>query len=105
MLRKRITGTHKKQIDTVVAMALPSHDQGRGKTLIDAMIADPTAPIEAYGGGHRENIRLTSPDDAVEYLKSNGGRHSLRLRLSYACKLQNGHCITSVPHIRSLEFD
>lgn len=73
MLRKRVVGNHKKQIDTVVNMSLPSHEQGRGKDLLDEMVSDANAPVEAYGGGHRQNIRLTSVDDAVEYLKSNGG--------------------------------
>jgi len=37
------------------------------------MVADPGAPIEAYGGGHRQNVRLTSAEEAVNYLKENGG--------------------------------
>jgi hypothetical protein len=73
MLRKRVVGNHKKQIDSVVNMALPSHEQGRGKTLIEEMVTDADAPIEAYGGGHRENVRLSGVDNAVDYLKSNGG--------------------------------
>jgi len=73
MLRKRVTGGKKKQVDTVVNHSLPSHAQGRGKTLIEEMKADSDAPIEAYGGGHRDNIRLTSVKDAVEFLKENDG--------------------------------
>lgn len=72
MLRKQVVGGHKKQVDTVVNW-LPSDAQGRGRQLIDEMVADATAPIEAYGGGHRENVRLTSVEDAVEFLKSNDG--------------------------------
>ena len=37
------------------------------------MATDPTAPIEGYGGGHRQNVRLTSVSDAVDYLEDNGG--------------------------------
>ncbi|PSQ36829.1 hypothetical protein BRD11_00850 [Halobacteriales archaeon SW_12_69_24] len=36
-----------------------SSDQGKLKELMEEMATDPTAPIEKYGGGHRENIRLT----------------------------------------------
>jgi len=73
MLRKRVVGGHKKQIDTVVNMALPSHEQGRGRDLLEEMISDVGAPVEGYGGGHRQNVRLTSVKDAVDYLKDNGG--------------------------------
>lgn len=73
MLRKRVVGNHKKQIDTIVNMALPSHEQGRGKTLLEEMVADPHAPLEAYGGGHRQNVRLTTIEAAVDYLKANDG--------------------------------
>lgn len=72
MLRKRIVGGKNRTIDTVVNMALPSHDQGRGRQLIDEMLADPTGPIERYGGS-RDAIRLTSVEKAVEYLKENDG--------------------------------
>lgn len=73
MLRKRIVGGHKKQLDTVINMTLPSHEQGRGKDLLESMVSDPDAPIEGYGGGHRQNVRLPSVEDAVDYLKANGG--------------------------------
>lgn len=72
MLRKRIVGGKNRTVDAVVNMALPSHDQGRGRQLIDEMVADPTGPIERYGGS-RNAIRLTSVKDAVEFLKDNGG--------------------------------
>ncbi|WP_281062941.1 hypothetical protein [Halorussus pelagicus] len=36
------------------------------------MIRDPDGPIEGYGGS-RDNVRLTSKEDAVEFLKSNDG--------------------------------
>lgn len=73
MLKKRIVGGHKKQIDTVVNMALPTHDRGRGRSLLEDMLSDPSAPIEGYGGGHRSNVRLTSVDAAVDYLNANDG--------------------------------
>lgn len=73
MLRKRVTGTKKQQIDTVVEYSVPSNAEGRAKDLIEEMATDPTGPIERYGGGHRTNIRLTSPSDAVEFLKANDG--------------------------------
>jgi hypothetical protein len=37
------------------------------------MLSDANAPIEGYGGGHRQNVRLTSVDDAVRYLNDNDG--------------------------------
>jgi len=73
MLRKQIVGNHKKQIDSIVNMCLPSHEQGRGKELLEAMATDPDSPVERYGGGHRQNVRLTSVEDAVDYLTQNGG--------------------------------
>lgn len=36
------------------------------------MIRDPDAPLEGYGGS-RDNVRLASVDDAVAYLRENGG--------------------------------
>ena len=44
MLRKRIIGNHKKQIDTIVNMCLPSHKQGRGRDLLEAMLPTRTPP-------------------------------------------------------------
>jgi len=71
LLHKRVTGAHKKQVGTVKNW-LPSHEQGRGERLIREIIRDPEAPLEAYGGS-RDNVRLTSVDDAVAYLRDNGG--------------------------------
>jgi hypothetical protein len=72
LLRKRVVGGHKKQKDTV-ANWFRSSDQGKVKNLMDGMAADTKAPLEMYGGGQRENVRLTSVEDAVDYLKDNGG--------------------------------
>ena len=71
MLRRRIVGGKNRTIDTVVNVALPSHEQGAGKRAVEEMIAAGT-PIERYGG-QRDAIRLTSVADAVEYLEENGG--------------------------------
>jgi hypothetical protein len=68
-----ITGGNKTTIDTAVDDYLQSHEQGRGKTLINEMLKDPHSPIEGYGGGGRANIRLVSVEAAVQYLKDNDG--------------------------------
>ena len=73
MLRKNVVGTHKMRVDTIVGFSLPTDERGRGRTLLQEMAADPGCPVEAYGGGHRENVRLTSIEAAVRYLNSNGG--------------------------------
>jgi len=71
LLRKRVVGSHKKQVDTVLNW-LPSHEQGRGRRELEEMVSDPEEPVEVYGGGHRRNVRLTSVD-AARYLRNNGG--------------------------------
>lgn len=68
-----ITGRNKTSIDTAVNKYLQPHEQGRGKTLINEMLKDPSSPIEGYGGGARENIRLVSVEAAIQYLKDNDG--------------------------------
>jgi len=73
LLRDRVVGEHKWSVDKTVSRSLPTHERGRGKTLIEEMVADPDVPVEAYGGGHRENIRLTSVEAAVDYLEDNDG--------------------------------
>ena len=73
MLRKRVVGSHKKQLTTVVGFSVSSHNKGRAKDLLEDMLADPEAPVERYGGGHRDNVRLSSVQDAVAYLTDNGG--------------------------------
>jgi hypothetical protein len=72
LLRKRVTGGKKKQ-KTTVAGWFRSSDQGEVKTLLDEMATDPTTPVEMYGGGHRENVRLSNVRAAVRYLDRNGG--------------------------------
>ena len=72
LLRKQVVGGHKKQKDTVIGW-FRSSDQGRVKELIDEIATDPTTPVEKYGGGQRENIRLSDVSEAVQYLDKNGG--------------------------------
>ncbi len=73
MLRNNVTGAHKAQMDTVVGWAVATDKRGRAERLLEAMATDPACPVEAYGGGHRSNVRLTSLEAAVDYLKRNDG--------------------------------
>lgn len=72
LLRKQVTGGKKKQ-KTTVAGWFKSSDQGKVKDLIDEMATDPSKPLEMYGGGHRENVRLSDVGEAVRYLDRNDG--------------------------------
>lgn len=72
LLRKRVVGGNKVQSDTAVNW-FASSDQGDVKDLIDEMVADPSTPLERYGGGQRDNIRLSDVGEAVRYLDRNGG--------------------------------
>lgn len=71
LARKRVVGAHKKQVETVKNWCRTS-DQGRAEDLIREMIRDPKAPLEGYGGS-RDNVRLTSIEDAKEYIEDHGG--------------------------------
>ncbi|WP_238398217.1 hypothetical protein [Halorussus salinus] len=71
MTRKRVVGGHKKQVGTVKNWVATS-DQGRAEDLIREMIRDPEAPLEGYGGS-RDNVRLTSIEDAKRYIRDHGG--------------------------------
>lgn len=71
LARKKVVGSHKKQIDTVKNW-FASSDQGRVESLLREMIRDPSSPVERYGGS-RDNVRLTSIEEAKEYIESNGG--------------------------------
>lgn len=73
LLRDNVSGSHKVSVDTLVNNALPSHAQGRGKQLISEMASDPAVPVEKYGGGHRENVRLSDVQAAADYLEDNDG--------------------------------
>ncbi len=67
---KRVTGSHKKQIDTVKNW-VASDEQGQAEDLLRDMVRDPRAPVERYGG--RDAIRLTSMEDAKEFIEDHGG--------------------------------
>ncbi len=69
MVRNNITGNHKVTVDTATTW-VATHDRGRAEDLIREMVRDPVAPIEPYGGS-RDNIRLTSIQDGVQFLKEN----------------------------------
>ena len=72
LLQKNSVGRNKWQVDTVKNW-LRSSDQGRGEELIREMIRDPNAPLEGYGGGARDNVRLTSIQDAIQFVEDHGG--------------------------------
>lgn len=71
MLRKRVLGSHKKQIDTIKNW-FPSDEQGLVEDLIERMVTDPNSPMRAYGGGHRSNVTLTDYEAAKEFAKERG---------------------------------
>ena len=74
LVRKRVTGGKKITVDQLLNHSVRDSDAGRAKKLLnDEMIPQNEASIERYGGGHRENIRLGSVDEAVEFLKEHGG--------------------------------
>lgn len=49
-----------------------THDRGRAEELIRDWITEPGSPVEPYGGGARDNIRLTSKADGLEWLEEHG---------------------------------
>jgi hypothetical protein len=73
-----VTGDHKKQIDTITGWGFASHNRGRVKQLLDDLSRDPEAPVEKYGG--RDAVRLTSIQDAKDYIKQHGGELPWGLR-------------------------
>lgn len=70
LLRGKVTGAKKRQVDTVKNW-FASSDQGRVEDLIRDLIRDPNAPVEGYGGA-RDNVRLTSRDAAKDWLADRG---------------------------------
>lgn len=73
LVKNKVTGNHKKQRDTVINNSgLPSHAKGDARDILDEMARNPP-PIEMYGGGHRQNVRLTSISEGVTFIKENGG--------------------------------
>ena len=74
MVRKRITGGNKVSIDTLLNYSIRDSEAGKARTLIkDEMIPRREASLVQVGGGARENVQLADIDEAVEFLKDNGG--------------------------------
>lgn len=71
LLRKNVTGSHKKQVDTVKGW-VAVHDEKKAEAMIRRMIKDPDAPLEGYGGS-RDNVRLTSVEAGKEFVEELGG--------------------------------
>ena len=78
LARKKVVGTHNKQVETVKNW-FESSEQGVVAELLREMIRDPTSPLEGYGGA-RDTVRLTSIADAKEYIKENGSELPWGLR-------------------------
>lgn len=74
MVRKRITGSNKVSMDTLVNYSVRDSNAGRAKQLLrDEMIPQGEASVIQIGGGARENVQLADIDEAVKFLKENGG--------------------------------
>ncbi|PSP39006.1 hypothetical protein BRD20_05770 [Halobacteriales archaeon SW_8_65_20] len=71
LARKKVVGSHKKQVDTVKNWVATS-EQGRAEELLREMMTDPEAPLERYGGS-RDNVRLSSIEAAKQYIRDHGG--------------------------------
>ncbi len=72
MLKRGVLGGHKESIDTVVSRSgIASHNEGKAKDVVEDLIQD--GPLEGYGGGGRQNVRLQSVEAAVDYLEDNDG--------------------------------
>ncbi|KDE57544.1 hypothetical protein EL22_11415 [Halostagnicola sp. A56] len=67
LARKKVTGNSKRQVDTVKNW-FASSDQGQVEDLLRELARDPESPVEMYGGGGRDNVRLTSLMDAKDWL-------------------------------------
>lgn len=78
LARKKVVGTHKKQVETVKNW-FATDEQGRAEETIREMIRDPDAPLQGYGGS-RDNVRLTSIEDAKDYILEHGGELAWGLR-------------------------
>lgn len=72
LARKKVTGGHNKTVDTVKNW-FKSSDQGKAEDAIRELIRDPESPVERYGG-QRDAIRLTSLQDARQWLLDNCSR-------------------------------
>lgn len=74
LVRKRKTGSNKISLDTLVNYSVRDSNAGRAKSLVkDEMVPRREASVVQVGGGARENIQVADIDEAVEFLKENGG--------------------------------
>lgn len=71
LVRGDYVGARKVTVDTAKGW-VATHNRGRAKELIRDWITEPDSPIEAYGGGARDNIRLTSKADGMDWLEAHG---------------------------------
>lgn len=72
MASNNLTGAHKKEIDTIANnWGFASHERGKVKDRLEALSTDPEAPVEKYGG--RDVVRLSSMEEAKEYITAHGG--------------------------------
>ncbi|WP_248516330.1 hypothetical protein [Salinarchaeum laminariae] len=67
----KVTGQHKKQISTVQGWGFASHNKGKVGNVLENLARDPEAPVEMYGG--RDVVRLTSLEDAKDFIEERGG--------------------------------
>lgn len=73
MARKRLFGNKKMTVDGVKnSVGVRSDQIGDVEDVIRELASEPTAPVEYYGGGARDNVRLTSAQDARDWLDDNG---------------------------------
>jgi hypothetical protein len=68
LLRKRVVGRHKKQINTVVNW-FATHQQGDVKELIRKMVEDPDTPLKV---GPKDTIWLSDYQDALKFAEQKG---------------------------------
>ena len=78
LVRRRVVGAHKKQVDTVKNW-FASDEQGRVESLLREMIRDPEVPLQGDGES-RDNVRLTSMSAAKRFILDNGGELPWGLR-------------------------
>ena len=69
LARKGVSGSKKFPTDAVKRF-VSSEDRGRAKQIVEEMMKDPEEPLEPAGTYTR--CRLSSIDDAREYLEENG---------------------------------
>jgi len=70
LVRQKVTGGHKKQVDTVKNW-FPASKQEEIEKHIRELLRDPSTPVEGYGGA-RDNVRLSSIADAKDWLAEHG---------------------------------